>query len=277
MFSLISALLREEKITLFAPLPLTHCRIVRPYLLERSQIKEGTAVIMAVPYYTIACDAPERNISAYAAARDYHRYFAGLFDRIIPRLKNADPTHHYAGFTDHSPIDEVHAAVDAGLGVLGDNHLLLTNPYSSYVFLGEIVTDSPLDYPIPSPAPEGCRHCGACRRACPQMRGETEYCLSALSQKKGVLTADEQEILRKHTLVWGCDICQEVCPYTIEAKRNGTIYSPIPWFSEEIITHLSTEQLDDMTDEAFEARAFSWRGRKTILRNLLLKEKNNND
>ena len=96
-------------------------------------------------------------------------------------------------------------------------------------------------------------------------------------QKKNILNTHEEEALRKHDLVWGCDICQEVCPYTIDAKRNGTIYSPIPWFAEETITHLSTEMLNDLSDEAFETRAFSWRGRKTILRNLLLKEENNND
>lgn len=259
--------LATEGITLFAPLPLSSCRILRPYLLEREGIEGGTAILMAVPY---AIPQNERgNLSAYAVSRDYHLFFRELFDRLLPRLRARYPAHRFAGFTDHSPIDEIHAAASAGLGVIGDNGLLLTERYSSYIFLGEIVTDACLPS---SPVPPGeCHHCGACRRACP-VGVDKSACLSALTQKKGELTEEERERLRAHPLVWGCDTCQEVCPYTRAAREHGTLYEAPPFFREQALSTLTVEALDTMTDEQFRTRAYAWRGRQVIWRNLLLKK-----
>ena len=275
MLPFIKELLAKEHITLFAPLPLSECRIQRAYLLERAGIQDGTAIIMAVPYYTKACDAQDRNLSAYATGPDYHAFFASLFSRIIPTLQKQFPDYRFAGFADHSPIDEVHAAVHSGIGVPGDNRLLLTVPYSSYVFLGEIITNAQL--PSDKTEPGACLHCGACRKACPMLTGKSETCLSALTQKKGELSDCEKQLLKEHPLVWGCDICQEVCPYTKRAKESGSIYSPIPFFADNAIPRLTLSVLDEMSDEAFAARAFSWRGRGVIRRNLLLHETGRQD
>lgn len=266
MLDVIEALLAEEQLTLFAPLSLEDCRVLRPYLLERAGIRTGTAVILAVPY---AVPAEERNVSAYAVSRDYHLYFRELFDRLLPRLRERFPEHRFVGFADHSPIDEIHAAARAGLGVIGDNGLLLTEKYSSYIFLGEIITDAV----IPAHAREigTCHHCGACKRACPVVLNKGE-CLSALTQKKGELTEEERAQLAAHPLVWGCDICQEVCPYTRAAKANSTLYGAPPFFREKTIPVLTVETLDAMTEEEFRERAYAWRGRAVIRRNLLNQE-----
>ena len=268
MFSFLSFFLQKNHIDTFAPLPLDACIVKRPYLLERAGIREGTVILVAVPYYTRACDARERNLSAYAVSRDYHLFFADLFERMLPALRERFPAHRFAGFTDHSPIDEIHAAASAGLGCIGKNHLLLTERYSSYVFLGEIVTDAVIDC-APRPI-QACEGCGACLAACPAT--EKHGCLSALTQKKGTLTPEEQALLRAHPTVWGCDICQEVCPHTRRAKQSGTLYSPIPFFAEEALAHLDTEALAGMTEEEFTHRAYAWRGKDTLMRNLSLKE-----
>lgn len=110
-------------------------------------------------------------------------------------------------------------------------------------------------------------------RACPShcLEGEAHPCISALTQKKGVLTQDETDRLRAHPLIWGCDICQTVCPCN-RAVLSGGHDTPIAWFREQRIPHLSTSVLDSMSDEEFQSRAFSWRGRKVLHRNLDLKE-----
>ena len=269
MENTVKALLQARGIKKVAPVPLASLTLTRPYLLARHGIETGTVFMFAVPYYTTLCDDPARNISVYAVSRDYHRFFEGLFAEILPILREKFPKNRFAGFTDHSPISEPEAAVRAGLGSFGCNHLFLTPEHSSFVFLGEIVTDA--EIPAAPHEITVCSACGACRRACPVGLSVGE-CVSALTQKKGELTATEQTALLHHGCAWGCDICQAVCPVTIAAKKAGTLYSDIPFFKEAAIAHLTAKAVRDMSEEEFATRAYSWRGRAVILRNLALLE-----
>lgn len=269
MLRFLSEYFAEQKIDLFAPIPLSECEIRKPYLLEREGISDGTAVLIAVPYFTRACLSPDRNLSAYAVSRDYHGFFESFFAGLLPVLRNKYPNERFAGFADHSPIAELQAAARAGLGVIGKNSLLITEKYSSYVFLGELITSARL--PAQIKPIESCIGCGKCKTACPIEKIGT--CLSALTQKKGELTEKERTDLLAYGSVWGCDLCQEVCPYTQKAIRNETIFSEIPYFQVNCIPRLTLEILDGMNDEHFSRRAYSWRGRDTIRRNLALMEK----
>ena len=269
MFLFLSDFLQKKRIDCFAPIPLKDCRVTKPYLLDRVGITEGTVVLLAIPYYTRSCTHPGRNLSAYAVSKNYHLFFDQLFDELLPQLRNAFPSNRFAGFADHSPIAEVDAAVRAGLGVLGQNGLLLTPKYASYVFLGAIITDA--NVPCQAGELTTCVGCGACKVNCPTSDGS--LCLSALTQKKGALTPDEEERILRHGYAWGCDVCQEVCPYVKRALRSGSIFTPIPFFEESPLPCLTVAALDDMTDAKFAERAYSWRGRDTVRRNLLLLEK----
>ncbi|MBR0442750.1 MAG: epoxyqueuosine reductase [Clostridia bacterium] len=261
-------------IELTGVLSLSDCTVKRPYLLERAgfDITDPSRIsvcIFAIPYLTPAADAPDRNLSSYAVCEDYHVFVRELAQALIPALQADFQSNRFALFADHSPIGEVKAAIDAGLGVRGKNRLLLTERYSSYVFLAELVTDLSLT-PTPSPLPPElrvCHACGKCTSACP-MSAEGGECRSALTQKKSPLAPDEQHTLAHFSSVWGCDICQEVCPYTARARARGTIYSPIPFFHQNVLPHLTVERLDGMNDEQFSRRAYAWRGRDTIRRNL---------
>ena len=266
----ISELLAKHGITEMAPISLSKCKVIKPYLLERAGIARGSVFLFAVPYYTTKCDDSARNISAYAVSRDYHRFFRALFDEILPVLQSEFPSHRFAGFTDHSPIAEAAAAVAAGLGFFGRNHLFLTEAHSSFVFLGEIITDAELN--LPKQEPRSCDGCNACLRACPVGLDSTR-CLSALTQKKGALSVEESDMLLQHGCAWGCDICQTVCPVTKRAKARGTLYSSIPFFAEDALTHLTTDLVCSMPDEEFTTRAYAWRPREVLLRNLALLEK----
>lgn len=269
MFLFLSDFLQKKHIDCFAPLPLEVCRVTRSYLLERQGIAKGSVIMLAIPYYTPICEDPTRNLSSYAVSKDYHLFFKDLFDELLPLLKKRFPHHRFAAFADHSPIDEIDAAAKAGLGVIGKNGLLITEKYSSYVFLGELVTNAVI--PARVLEKRSCVGCGACRTACPKTKRGSQ-CLSSLTQKKGELSDEEKALLRSHPLLWGCDTCQEVCPHTKRAMENGTIYSPIPFFLEEPICHLTSKVLEHLSDEEFSMRAYAWRGRKTIGRNIILKE-----
>ena len=237
MMDFILGLFKQHNISLVSAIGLKDCTVTRQYKLDKvgfTDTEHLSAIVFAVPYLS---PSRERNISAYAVSRDYHGYFQSLFSEIIPILQNRFSDNSFSGFSDDSPIDERLAAAQAGLGILGDNGMLITEKYSSYVFLGEIITDLPIA--IKALPIERCMGCGKCASACP--KNEIGQCLSALTQKKGALTDNEAAHISKYGSAWGCDKCQEVCPYTLRAIKNGTIYTNIDFFKEEIRVSESKE------------------------------------
>lgn len=270
--------LAPHGIELTGVLTLSDCTLTRPYLLTRAGFDEHalpslSVQMFAIPYLSPAADEATRNVSAYAVCEDYHVFVRELSDALIPALQADFPNNRFALFADHSPIDEIGAAVAAGLGVRGKNHLLLTERYSSYVFLAELVTDLALT-PTPSPLSAElrvCHGCDKCIKACP-MTVEGGLCRSALTQKKSPLDDKETDVLARFPSIWGCDICQEVCPYTSHARARGTVFSPIPFFNRNTLAHVDTDTLDTMSDEQFSRRAYAWRGRDTVRRNAELYE-----
>lgn len=262
----------RENIELYAYMPLERCKVIKSYLLEKNGFDSSCgAVMMLLPYRS---GIKPKNLSVYASVRDYHKYVDELAERFYEYAKSRYGDGKFKLFADHSPIDEVHAACICGLGFIGRNGLLINEKYSSFVFLCEIVTNlTEKELGIPQyveKEPRTCINCGACVRACPSNcmderdpRPKTE-CMSAITQKKGALTEEEITKMIENSCIWGCDVCQNVCPYT----KNADV-TPISYFKEGVITELTTEILDGMTDEEFKSRPFSWRGREVVRRNAL--------
>ena len=179
--------------------------------------------------------------------------------------------------TDSSPLPEREAARLAGLGIMGRNGLVILPPYGSWLFLGTILTDLPLDLPLDLPRAEhsgSCIGCGRCIDACPggSLRAvpfDPERCLSHLTQKKGELSTEQTALVSSHPLVWGCDVCQQVCPY-----NAGAVETPLTPFRDDLLDRLSPEDLEGLTNRQFRAqygdRAFSWRGPAVLRRNFAL-------
>lgn len=206
-------------------------------------------------------DAGKRNLSRYACVEDYHKVGGAVLERLAEELRRRFPGHAFEPFMDNSPIPEVEAAVRSGLGVRGDNGLLIHPDFGSWVFIGTVVTDAPLPFEEPG-GPRECSHCGQCAARCPGgcLPGEERSgCLSAITQKKGDLTPDEAAAVRRGGLAWGCDACQEACPL-----NQGVRIAPHPCFTR-YRPLLREEDLDDLRDSAY-----GWRGRDVPLRNLRL-------
>ena len=262
-------------------IPLSICRPAKTYLLDRAGLPAtGTAILFAIPYLVSGdVDDPTRNLSLYAVSHDYHGYMKELEETVLPSVRHNFPDISFALFADHSPICEVDAAARAGLGILGMNGLLLTPEYGSFVFLGEIITSADdhavTGEPLPQfPAePPMCEGCGACINACSMAcrGGDREHCLSAMTQKKGVLSPEEATAIREGGLVWGCDACQLACPHNLRVIRDGRD-TTIPYFRNERILRLDSRTLRAMSDDDFASRAYSWRGRTVISRNVALFE-----
>ena len=267
----LTTFFQNEKIEKWAHLPFSACRVTLPKLLEKEEdFTPQSVILFLIPYF----GGFPQNLSAYAASEDYHLFVKTLWERLSPRLAARFPLYRFRMYADHSPIDERHAAVCAGLGVFGKNGLLLTREFSSFQFIGEILTDAPPNalgdytlFPL-----RGCENCGKCLSACPTgvLRGKEKDCLSAVTQRKGALSTAEEALMKQVGTAWGCDECQRVCPYTARALAEGTIYSPIPFFRENRIEALTPKTLSALDKEAFRRRAFAWRGHAVAERNAAL-------
>ncbi len=262
-------ILKDFGIEFAGAVPFSACRIFAEDIITRRGVDAAdikSAVLFLVPYYVAG---EEGNISVYARAHDYHLFFEKLYEEAVPRLSAAYGAPFY-GFADKSAIAEVHAASLARLGKIGDNGLIINEKYGSFVFIGELLTTAApsafgIDEAAFSSEPAYCDHCGACKKACPMSEGLG--CLSFVTQKKGELSAEERDFIHRHGSAWGCDICSAVCPYTKKAVAAGNS-TPIEFFKTDRIAHLTTAQVEAMDKAAFRERAFAWRGKKTILRNL---------
>ena len=244
-------------------IPMDNALIINRRLYERTVSGFAKNVIVfLVPY--LASETKNNNISLYAAPQDYHIYMKGLFSMIEPALSELFPGRSFKGMSDSSPINETKAAALCGLGIIGDNTRLINEKYGSFVFIGEIYTDAEIEADDPKPI-EGCLHCGLCASACPAEFGKT--CLSEITQKKGVLSEDEKNLIKRAGSAWGCDVCQTVCPLNSEKCLTG-----IEFFKKDLIYNLNSRTLSEMTDEEFRRRAFSWRGKSVPERNLRILE-----
>ncbi|MCR5689859.1 MAG: DUF1730 domain-containing protein [Clostridiales bacterium] len=236
----------------------------REHLFEcraKSRLPENSRTVITVifPYYLGEEAYRDLNISRYAVSEDYHIIAGGMLKDFTALLREKLPEYAFEPFIDSSPLPEVACAVRSGVGVRGRNGLLISPEYGTYIFIGEIVTDAPV--PVDEPGAGVCLSCGACEKACPtgalkDGRVDASRCLSALNQKKGELTEEEKALIRESGCAWGCDACQTVCPM----NKNIPV-TPVAAFRETAIANIGGEL-------KLEGRAYAWRGRQPIERNL---------
>ncbi len=165
--------------------------------------------------------AESNPISNYAWGDDYHLVVKKKLNRVIDKLREEYPKLEARAFVDTAPLPEKLLAMRCGLGWIGKNGMLINRRYGSYLFLGEIITN--LD--LPSRIETAKDYCGSCRKcieACPTKAIvadgiiDSNRCISYLTiEKRGDFTDSEQKLL-KHQ-VFGCDICQQVCPWNKKA------------------------------------------------------------
>ena len=232
------------------------------------------AIVFLFPYYTPVCPG---NISKYAHGEDYHTVIKNYLKKICEYIftlcgKDFSPFI----YTDVSPYDDKHLAYMAGLGFYGKNTLLINHDLGSFFFIGYIITEG-LNLKADSPLDATCLNCGKCIENCPgKAISDTDFskelCASHISQKKGDLEEFEEKILLKSGFVWGCDICQNVCPHNENLKTT-----PIPEFSKNIKQNIDISEIEQLSEKAFKLefsnKAFTWRGKKPLIRNIKLNSK----
>lgn len=194
----------------------------------RKRFPEAKSVIcLALNYYQEGAERPGADlrgkIARYAFGEDYHTIIEEKLARLMAAIGDLGGR-CWKGYIDHGPLLERAFAERAGLGFIGKNTNLITPDYGSWVFLAEVVTD--LDLAIDSPAVPQCGACRICIEACPTgaltepYRLDARRCLSYLTiENKGPIP--EEFLPRMEGWLFGCDICQEVCPHNQDRPPTG--------------------------------------------------------
>jgi epoxyqueuosine reductase len=186
-----------------------------------------SVVSVGMNYHTpFARSEPENEprgwISRYAWGDDYHDVMKRKLDRLLERVAQAYGTRIQGrAFVDSGPVLERDLAGVAGIGWIGKNTHLISPKKGSWFFLGELFLDLPLVYDRPTR--DRCGRCELCLKACPTGAFVGPYvldarrCISYLTiELKGWIPRHLRPLIGDH--IFGCDICQEICPYNVKAK-----------------------------------------------------------
>lgn len=212
-----------------------------------------SVICLALNYYQEnKSEESNGKVARYAWGKDYHSVVEKKLKKlrrfIIENSGEKITEKNFKLYCDAGPFLERANAVFGGLGFIGKNTALITKDYGSWVFLAEIITTLELEYDRPVNLKMSCGTCTKCIDACPAKAIIKPYvvdankCISYRTiEKKGDVGGDTCGY------VFGCDICQEVCPHNCRAKETEV---------EEFTNHragpnLNYDEIMNMTEEEF--------------------------
>lgn len=206
--------------------------------------KANSAIVLTFPYKTDLPNSnnpfPQLNIASYAQDYDYHFTLKQKMNSICRDLQKIFPGEEFLGFTDSSPILERDLAYRAGLGWFGKNSCLIDRKHGSFFFIAEILTSLDLSITT-SPSADHCGTCTRCIEACPTQALNNDKTMDA-TRCISYWTIEAKTSAPEHLLpsigdhFFGCDICQDVCPWNIKwgfkpqpASDSGEVIKDLKW------------------------------------------------
>lgn len=223
--------------------------------LDPTKLVEGSKSVISLLYNYFPEKEQQNNtykISKYAYGEDYHFVIKHLLKEIAKHIHSTIGTVDMRVFTDSAPILERAWAKRSGLGWVGKNSMLINKQQGSFFFLAEIILDIELDYD--TPIKDYCGSCTACIDACPTHAilpnnvVDGSKCISyfTIELKDELLP---KEITKNfNDWVFGCDICQDVCPWNRFSKpHQQPLFKP----HEKLIGY-TKKDWEEITEEIFQ-------------------------
>ena len=217
-------------------------------------------------------------IAKYARGRDYHKTFKGKLKKLFTYTKEINGGLSGRFFVDSAPVMDKAWVERSGLGWMGKNGNMLNKELGSWFLIGEMIVDVPFFYD--APVSEHCGSCTRCIDACPTdaiyepYRIDAEKCISYLTIE---LKDKIPEDLKKDMGEWafGCDICQDVCPWNRKAKYSSIDdFKPRPTVISPPENQRWSTITPDHFDELFEGTAVRRAKHKWFTRNAGIAENN---
>lgn len=244
-------------------------------------------IVLGMPYPATRAtpdpaEGPRGEISRCAQGLDYHLLLNKKAEDLAELIsRDSSAPVNYRILSDRSPLVERDLACRAGLGWIGQNCALVSPNYGSYMALGTILISLALE---PDKAiPSECLLCGRCRQACPTGALiephilDPQRCLSYRTQASGVVETAVRPLFGSR--LYGCDLCQEVCPCNYTAVRQeanpGNEYDA--FFPARPLLLPLLEMTQKQFAASFGCTAAGWRGKTTIQRNVVIALGNSGD
>lgn len=241
-------------------------------------MEEGKTIISIAFPYLHDVNYFDNGFSVYTRGTDYHRVVKSYLNKICDFIESIGGK--ALSFVDSNFLPERYIAYLAGVGFIGKNNLIITKKYGSYVFLGEIITNLEIEtnernYEEIQSFKE-CGDCELCYKSCPSKainpyKKNSNICVSYLTQKKDL---DNKHIKLLKGRVFGCDSCQNSCPYNekIELSKIEEFY-PHDFMNRENSIELVNASTKEFK-ESFFITSCGWRGKNVLKRNALIKINN---
>lgn len=217
----------------------------------RTVISTATVYNTDRPYSTECADPQRAQIARYAWGDDYHDVIGARLDALLGWMRASSPEPFEArAYVDTGPVQERVYAQYAGLGWIGKNTCVISPELGSWIFLAEIICSLPLD--VDAPSLDQCGTCTLCLDACPTdalvAPGvlDSTRCISYLTiELRGDIPPEHRAGVGSH--VYGCDVCQEVCPWNaVPPRSTDPAWQPRPaWDRVDLLT-LSQKNDDEL-------------------------------
>ena len=192
-------------------------------------------------------------IARYAWGKDYHEVIRAQLKELLAEINQEIGEVNGRGFVDSAPVLERAWAVKSGLGWVGKNGNLISKQNGSYFFIATLIVDLPLQYDDHY-TKDYCGTCTQCIEACPtdailpnkEINGSQCISYYTIELKEAL---SQQTSVKTDNWLFGCDVCQEVCPWNRFSKpHQEPEFEPIP-----AILNLTTQEWEEMTEEVFKA------------------------